>query len=242
MRLASHTDPTFLPLWTLDGSEVIFSRAELGNGSLGIYRVPADGSRPAQRVANGLASMMTPDGNSLINILSHGRDILSFNRSDSTDFWLLPLEDPASASLLLAGQSTQFPDGMSPDGNYLLYVSNVSGQFTLYLTRYPSMSGRWQVSPDGNAGSASFSADGTVIYYESEKVIYAVDFESGDNPSLGPPRQVLELPATSLDGAVRSRDGETFLIVQKAESEDAETDGPNRQGIKLVQNWTAGIR
>ena len=39
------------------------------------------------------------------------------------------------------------------DGRWLAYVSNESGQFQVYLRRYPGPEGRWAVSTDGGTFS-----------------------------------------------------------------------------------------
>jgi Tol biopolymer transport system component len=230
-----------VPFWSADETEIFFSRAVISEGKVSTWRVPSDGSGPAVRLASGLGMTVSPDGSSLLMIRSTGEAFLSFNRADTTDIWLLPIDEPESEILLKQGPSTQYVDGISPDGEYLLYASSVSGQFTLYLTRFPSMQGRWQVSADGNAGIPCFSRDGSIIYYESEGTVYAVDFQSGPSPVLGKPRSVLTMPEGTQDELQVDGSGEGFLVVMSAEDEGKDSSGPNRQGIKIVQNWTAGI-
>ena len=143
--------------------------------------------------------------------------------------------------MLFGGGGRNFIGGTSADGAYLLYGSNSSGVYTMYLTRYPSIEGRWQVSGEGEVGSGQFSPSGSLIYYESEDRLYEVDFQSGPNPSLGTPRQVLELPSSATGDFAVEGDGQSFLIVRTDDSGNDDDSQPSRRGIKVVQNWTQGI-
>ena len=56
----------------------------------------------------------------------------------------------------------------SPDGRYLLYYAGRQGSSSSYLTRYPEIAGRWQVSTGTDVSAETFAPDGSAIYYTSE--------------------------------------------------------------------------
>jgi eukaryotic-like serine/threonine-protein kinase len=138
------------PLWTPDGSWIVFSSAN--GGRLDLYSVRADGSSEAQRLADdnmqGIPRSFSPDGKRL-----------AFNRATENDsgkeIWTAPLEgDPEYPRL---GPATRFVDGatpepaaeFSPDGRWMAYVSASSGTTEVFVRPFPGPGGAWQISTGG---------------------------------------------------------------------------------------------
>ena len=80
---------------------------------------------------------------------------------------------------------------LSPDGRWLVYVSARSEQVQLYLTRFPEMTGRWQVSVEEGSHPFWDPRGGRVYYVEGSKLM-EVTVGSGDQPSLGKPVELFE--------------------------------------------------
>jgi Tol biopolymer transport system component/tRNA A-37 threonylcarbamoyl transferase component Bud32 len=89
---------------------------------------------------------------------------------------------------------TQWPD-LSPDGNWLAYRSNESGQQQLYVTDYPLARSKWLVSrATGNVLAEPrrwWSPDGGTLYYGDAVGIFEVSFTAGDPPVFGAPELIL---------------------------------------------------
>jgi serine/threonine-protein kinase len=240
MRIA--TAPfLILPVWSSDGRELFFSGWKNENGSFDTWRVPADGSGSATILTSGMMTTAVDDGENILLSRSAGEDTWFLARSDSLEIWMIPLDDPAAGRVLLGGDAQYYATGVAPSGDYLLYGANVSGEMVVYLTRYPDISGRWQVSRDGAISYSSFGSVGSTIHYRIENRIFEVDFASGPTPGLGTPREFMDI-SLSVGGMIAvERGGQSVLAVHAAADAELAGGSPRRQGIKVVQNWTLGI-
>jgi eukaryotic-like serine/threonine-protein kinase len=89
--------------------------------------------------------------------------------------------------VLLATPAYEGGMELSPDGRWLAYQSNASGQPEIYVRRYPALDRAWQVSEDGGV-QTRWSTDGREIYYRGAGHVNAVTFDGkGDAPVLGRP-------------------------------------------------------
>jgi hypothetical protein len=76
---------------------------------------------------------------------------------------------------------------ISPDGHWMLYQSNQSGQAEIYVRRYPAMDRPWQVSESGGV-QARWGSTGREIYYRGSQRVMAVPVDgSGAEPKFGKP-------------------------------------------------------
>ena len=122
-------------------------------------------------------------------------------RESSTDggsnIWALPLDltDPhhpraGQPALFLRTPADERVPRFSPDGRWIAYRSNVSGNYEVYVRPFPAASGgRWQISEGG--GSYPFwSNNGRELFYETaDNRIMVVDYKvNGDSFVPGKPR------------------------------------------------------
>ena len=77
---------------------------------------------------------------------------------------------------------------ISPDGHWLTYQSNESGQYEIYVRPFPGVEeGRWQVSTAGG-DRPSWARDGRELFYLSaEGSLMRVSIEPGPDFSAGQP-------------------------------------------------------
>jgi hypothetical protein len=88
---------------------------------------------------------------------------------------------------LLATPAYEGGPELSPDGRWLLYQSNESGQPEIYVRAYPALERAWQVSEGGGA-QTHWSRDGREIYYRGDRRIMAASFDGRlEEPRLGRP-------------------------------------------------------
>ncbi len=67
-----------------------------------------------------------------------------------SDLWLLPLQGERRAQPLVQTPFMERNADISPDGRWLAYQSNDSGQFEVYVRPFPNVNdNRWQVSTGG---------------------------------------------------------------------------------------------
>ena len=73
----------------------------------------------------------------------------------------------------------------------MAYVSNDSGQFQVYLRRYPGPDSRWAVSTDGGT-SPLWSPTGKELFYRNGNKMMAVAVSTTPDVTLATPRVLFE--------------------------------------------------
>jgi serine/threonine-protein kinase len=205
------------PVFSPDGSRIAYAtRPQSTRGNVWqIAWKPADGSRPAETLVEGVRnrvpSAFTRDGRYLVfdafQATGVGRDV-----------FLLPLAAPREPRVLVSGPFASFHGSVSPDGRWLAYVSDESGQLVVYVRPFPDGEGRYQVSP-GFGTEPRFSPAGRELFYRSGNVLYAVAVEPGQAFRAGRPERLFDRVAT---GALVSTygiapDGKRFFTFREPE-------------------------
>jgi serine/threonine-protein kinase len=155
-------------IWTPDGSRIAFSSLR-NSGVPNIHWKAADGSGQAERLTESAQAQwpldFSPDGR-----------LLLFQQEETGTGWglyTLDLADGTETTYL----QTEFNEAaaeFSPDGRWVAYASNESGDYQVYVRPFPAGGGRWQVSNDRGAYPA-WSHDGKTIYYSTEGKLMSVE-------------------------------------------------------------------
>lgn len=66
-----------------------------------------------------------------------------------SDLWALPLVGDRKPFAVVQTNFDEMQGQFSPDGRWLAYASNESGQFEIYVRPFPEAGGKWQVSTGG---------------------------------------------------------------------------------------------
>jgi Tol biopolymer transport system component len=127
------------PAWSPDGKKVYYM--SMRGESAGIWVTPSDGTgQPARLLATtGHHIGVSPDG----------RYLAFEHRLTDQNLGLLDLSNPAKAEPLIGGSATFGWPQFSPDGRWLAYISNETGQSQVYIQSFPPGHGKYQVSKDG---------------------------------------------------------------------------------------------
>ncbi len=82
------------------------------------------------------------------------------------DLFTVSLKDRAHAAHpLVPSAGFEFGAEVSPDGKWLAYHSNQSGEFQVYVRPFPNVEdGRWQISTAGGT-RAAWSRNGRELFY-----------------------------------------------------------------------------
>src|SRR6266704_2131102 len=107
---------------------------------------------------------------------------------------------------------------ISPDGKWVAYASNESGDWEIYVTTFPAASGKWQVSRGGGM-EPRWRGDGKEIFYIGAKTTFtAVPVNSEGTFSTGNPTPLFhtqlraQVSSTDLFNYDVSKDGQRFLV------------------------------
>ena len=215
------------PKWTRDGSRVLFT--SIIDGRRTAFSVMADGSGTPE-AAPWAGNSFSPKG-----------DAVAFARASpdtGLDLWVRSLKNPETPQLFVRTPFTEVGPEFSPDGRYIAYVSDESGQYEVYVRPYPLGPGKWQISPEGGE-EGIWSRDGKELFYRNGNKWMAVDVRLRPEFKVGKPRQIFEGPYVNVGGLSYdvALDGQRFLVLQPAEGDVAPVTHLN-----VVLNWFDDVR
>ena len=128
----------------------------------------------------------------------------------------------------LSSQSGETNGQFSPDGKWVAYSSNETGEWEIYVTTFPGAQGKWQVSR-GGGGEPRWRGDGKEIFYLNPKgVLMAVPVDTSTTFSSGTPSTLFQVrgraPISSTDLFTYdvTKDGQRFLVNQYVKPEHVE--------------------
>jgi eukaryotic-like serine/threonine-protein kinase len=158
------------PVWTPDGQRITYAVREKSGMQFNIYWKRADGSGDAQRLTESKRDQKPdswgPDGKVLaFSQISPdtGSDIftLSFEGDDKSGW------NVGSPKPFLNSPSWEAYSSISPDGRWLAYMSNESGNDEVYVRLFPGPGGKEQVST-GVGVVPKWSHNGKELFYSTE--------------------------------------------------------------------------
>jgi len=215
---------TGMPIWVPDGDRITFWK---DFETIQSKVVGADEVEELHRSLNPIfPGSWTPEGDVLI--------FQEMHPETRGDIWVLSEEGEAKAWI-----ATEFSEGypqLSPDGRWLAYVSNESGEYEVYVQAYPGANEKMTVSTDGGFEPV-WSPDGRELFYRTGARVMVVSIQTTPVFRTSRPRQLFEGPyissstiaaiATTYDVAP---DGQHFLMIEGGEEE-----GWNQ--LHLALNW-----
>ena len=127
----------------------------------------------------------------------------------------------------------------SPDGRFVAFASNESGQYEVYVAPFPSGTPHTQISIDGGT-QPTWRGDGRELYFVGPSGrLMAVPIETGARVKAGEPSTITTVSLRPSRNQMReydvSADGRTFLL---------NSTGSGRQSLPftVVTNWTEGLK
>ena len=214
------------PVWTPDGREITYlSRKGPPAAAYEVYSKSADGSGSeellsgdAQNVSAGSALSWTPDGQAL-----------AFGYRG--DIWLLPRSGGKSRPIVQS-RFNELTPAVSPDGRWLAFVSDESGQQEVYVESFPESGPKYRISTKGGTEPV-WSRRGGELFFRNGTQVMAVDVTTKPRFATGPPRALFSQSAALVSGRVNydvSPDGQRFVLVGLGDSEQPAQ-------INIVLNW-----
>jgi Tol biopolymer transport system component len=232
-RLTSDPANDYLPVWSRDGRTIYFTSDRTGTPQ--VYRIPVSGvgKDTVTSAVDGtvIASDASPDGANLLVVEAAG--------STGTDIGTLPLDGGGTVSTLVGREFSERSPRVSPDGRWVVYESDESGEREVYLQPYPAPGNRWRVSSQGGL-SPHWRGDGRELFYLSPAGdMMSVDVGAGSDPQLDVPRRLFEATAPLHlpvgDDFDVTADGQRFLVVRPMRERAAVP-------TTVIVNWTAALK
>jgi serine/threonine protein kinase len=224
------------PIWSPDGERIAFT--SLRRIHPDIYERSASGSGIDEVL---LASERTK----YLNDWSpDGRFILyrAFDEKTNLELWTLPVggEKKEPISFLKAAFGVSHGQ-FSPDGRWVVYQSNESGKWEIYVAPFPGPGGNWKISTTGGS-EPRWRRDGKELYYLARdgklmaaEVKPGATFEAGTAAALFQMRRREHISAADLFSYDVAADGQRFLV-----NTDIETPSPTQ--LAVFANWSAAVK
>jgi serine/threonine-protein kinase len=198
------------PVWRPDGHRATYSSSRAGVPN--VFSLLVDGAGAEERLASSASVQIpgswSPDGHVLAFVERHeksGRDVMLW--SPGTD----------RATTFAASVFEESSPRFAPDGRWIAYVSNETGQSEVYVGEVGGAHRKRQITSGGGAEPV-WSPEGRTLYYRAGARIMAVTLTPDGTPAR--PRVAAEgdFEPGSIDapGFDVTRDGQRFVIVAGA--------------------------
>ncbi len=168
-RFTFGNGPDFLPVWSPDGNSIVYRSDSESLGNL--YEKSLTGDAVAKLLLKGTAApgplTWSPDGKYLVYAAP--------GKISNADLWLMPMQGDEKPSPLVVSSGDETLASFSPDGHWLLYRSNESGQPQIYVTRFPEGNSKWQITSGTGFGGSWTDQGKRIVYSTQERKLFQVD-------------------------------------------------------------------
>ena len=231
LRLTTDPSGDNSPLWSRDGSRVLFSTNRTGIRSIFEKSITGTGGETLflQTDQNVVPLDWSPDGTLLYR---------SNDPKTNFDIWAMPAGDKKTFPVVRTSfdeREAQF----SPDGKWIAYQSNQSGRFEIYVQPFPGPGTPLAISTNGGA-QVRWRSDKELFYIALDGQLMAVPVRLSSDGTIdrGTPDSLFftriaggPVQANDPHQYAVSRDGQRFLISTVTEVDNSP--------ITVILNWKA---
>ncbi len=222
------------PIWSPDGSHIVWQSSREGEIGSGLYQKAASGAGQDELLLRSAAQAQIP-----LDWAANGKFLLYLEASlqANLDLWILPMEGERKPYPWLSTPFNENGGRFAPDGKWIAYQSNESGRNEIYVQAFtpgaPASGGKVQLSTNGGA-APQWRRDGRELYYRSaDGKLMAVDVTLGAEVKAGTPKELFSFG--TFFNLEATGDGQRFLLTTSA----ADSTVPP---FMVVLNWMGELK
>ena len=214
------------PVWSPDGRYLAYESNRSGRWD--IYRKPLAGSGEEELLYRSEEQFKHP------TFWSQDGRLLLFEVLDENtgwDIWTLDLETK-TATPFLATPFNEQQGGLSPDGRWIVHVSDESGRTELYVQSFPELDRKFQITNGGGLGGG-WRKDGREMLFGGGDFtsVQSADVTLEPEFHAGLPRTLFQIPQ-GITGLSPAPDFSRFLL-------SVPENRTQSNSLRVVLNWEA---
>jgi serine/threonine protein kinase len=227
------------PVWMPNSRRIVF--ASQSGGSLNLWWQAADSTDTAERLTTSVNNQWST------NVSSDGTQLV-FSELTPTrghDLMLLALDGTRRVTTLLQTPFDELSGAISPDGHWLAYETNSSGQFEIWVRPFPNTSAaKYQISRSGGARPVWAHSGKELFFFGGDGTLMRVPVDgTATTWNNKDPAKLLEARYYTGNGNPNrsydvSSDDQRFLMIKSA-SADPTTVPPS---IIVVQHFDEELK
>jgi serine/threonine protein kinase len=212
----------YRPRWSRDGKMVAYDSSKTGHQE--VFVKQANGSGPERKITEG------PENKALYDWTVDNREVIfgRENKDSGWDIYAALIEGNHQVRPLVQGPFNQDDARVSPDGRWLAYVSDESGQHEVFVQGMDDPNTRIQISIEGGTWPR-WARSGRELFYISGSKVMAVTLGLGKNLTPSKPIFLFEDKIRWDSYDVGRNDN--FVVARNAQVQGSGTQ------INVVLNW-----
>jgi serine/threonine-protein kinase len=214
------------PHWSDDGKEVTFARYTESGFDTVSKAIDSGSETTLMHRDNGEIQTFSPDGRSLL--------YMHISPETSLDLWVKTGDQQPRP--WLATKFSELLASYSPDGKYVAYCSDESGQYEIYVRPASGEGAKWQISTESGE-EPIWSRDGRELFYRNGQKWMAVDVNTAQEFKSGSPRVLFEGPYLNIPGFSYdvAKDGRFLMLEENFKQ-------PPTLQVQAIFNWADEVK
>jgi Tol biopolymer transport system component len=237
------------PVWSPTGTEIVFGIGAMGQGGLPDKArlvlqtlTNRNGAKETLLEAEGTPSRPCGQRQCILMPTDWSRDgrfvLYTFMGTfpATIDIWALPLFGDRKPLPVAQTEFTENQGTFSPDGRWIAYTSDETGQPNVYIQPFLRAGGKHLISPNGGR-NPHWRADSKELFYlDAAGAMTAVPIDLTASSPAGLPRTLFPAEAVSVYNMYAvTRDGQRFLV-------NRPPNGATATPLTVIVNWTSTLQ
>ena len=217
--------------WSSDGSRIAYT---LGDGTE-LYQKTTTGVGNADLIVKSAETKevgtWSPDDRYLA--------YTQIGQKTRRDIWIISMLGDRKRAAFLATDFNEYEPIFSPDGRWIVYMSDKDGGGEgLYVRPFPAGDREWKLAGEDSA-RPQWRADSKELFYISRGNLMSIAIDPNRIPAFGAPVKLFDAPISPgrFGGSAVSADGQRFLMIEQQDAASTVAAVP----LTVVTNWREGF-